>query len=469
MAAEQRRRLAGSRAALRAATASQRSWARMQRPSDSTGGGPGRPRPRRVVVTGLGAITSLGPNAPATWRRLLAGETGIRRVPRRSIPAQHPCLVRGDVDDATVAEPGSSTAKTARNTSRFARLAVEAAGEALLDAGLIDADARDPTADLDGGGAVLGTCVGGTHDDLLPAYETFKERGPGRVPPHLHVMFPHNLAAYAIQARFGMRRPELDGRHRLRHRRPGDRRRLPRDQVRAGAADGRRRRRIDPPPALPRRLRGDAGARHRQQRRPGRGQPPVRRQPGRVRPRRGRRHRRPRGAATTRWRAGRRIYAEVLGFGTSNDAYHPIAPHPEGLGAARAIRAALADGGVDARAGRSRQRPRRLDPGRRPGRGGGDPAPSSASGAARSRSPRSRARSGTAWARPGRSRRSSAILTLADRAASRRPATTARPTRRSASTSSTARRARLDIEVMTKHSFGLGGQNACLVLGRAGH
>jgi 3-oxoacyl-[acyl-carrier-protein] synthase II len=160
--------------------------------------------PRRVVVTGLGAITSLGPSAPATWRRLVAGESGIHRVPDLD-PAQHPCVLRGDVDDASV--PARFLAgKVARNTSRFARLAVEAAGEALLDAGLLGPDLA-PTVDLTDGGALLGTCVGGIYDDLLPAYETFKTRGPARVPPHLHVMFPHNLAAYGIQARFGLGGP----------------------------------------------------------------------------------------------------------------------------------------------------------------------------------------------------------------------------------------------------------------------
>jgi 3-oxoacyl-(acyl-carrier-protein) synthase len=45
---------------------------------------------------------------------------------------------------------------------------------------------------------------------------------------------------------------------------------------------------------------------------------------------------------------GARIYAEVLGFASSNDAYHPIAPLPDGAGGARAMRAALADAGIDA-------------------------------------------------------------------------------------------------------------------------
>ena len=50
----------------------------------------------------------------------------------------------------------------------------------------------------------VGTCVGGTYDDLLPVHEmTLKRESYARVPPHLHVMFPHNLAAYTIQHRFG--------------------------------------------------------------------------------------------------------------------------------------------------------------------------------------------------------------------------------------------------------------------------
>src|SRR5215217_1337334 len=93
---------------------------------------------RRVVVTGLGAISSLGPTATETWTRVLAGETGIRRVDNLD-PAQNPCLIRGDIDESRIPFRFLE-GKTARNTSRFARIAVEAAGEAMIDAGLLDDD-----------------------------------------------------------------------------------------------------------------------------------------------------------------------------------------------------------------------------------------------------------------------------------------------------------------------------------------
>ena len=160
--------------------------------------------PKRVVVTGIGAISSLAPTAPETWRRLLAGETGIRRAVNLD-PGQYACLLRGDVDDSKVSQRFLQ-GKVARNTSRYSRFAVEAAGEALIDAGLLDDDLQ-PTIDLGAAGAAFGTCVGGTYDDVLPVHETFLQRGTGRVPPHLHVMFPHNLAAYTVQNRFGMGGP----------------------------------------------------------------------------------------------------------------------------------------------------------------------------------------------------------------------------------------------------------------------
>ena len=77
------------------------------------------------------------------WDRLLAGESGIRTAENLD-PAIINCTVRGDVDDSHVPNRFLD-GKTLRNTSRFARLAIEAAGEALIDAGLIDGETYEPT------------------------------------------------------------------------------------------------------------------------------------------------------------------------------------------------------------------------------------------------------------------------------------------------------------------------------------
>ncbi|MGI8477474.1 MAG: beta-ketoacyl-ACP synthase II [Thermomicrobiales bacterium] len=298
--------------------------------------------PKRVVVTGLGAISSLGTTAPETWRRVLAGETGIKRVESLD-PSQYPCAVRGDVDNAAV-PARFLDGKTLRNTSRFARWAVEASGEALLDAGLLDVDLA-PTIDLESAGAVIGTCVGGTHDDLLPAYAAFEQRGPGRIPVHLHVMYPLNLAAYAIQARFGMQGPSStvntacatgsqaigDAFHMIKYGYA--------PVMIAGAAES------DSQPMfiagfnVMKALVSDSNDAPERASRPfdasragfvlGEGAGIL------VLEELG--HARARGA---------RIYAEVLGFASTNDAYHPIAPRPDGSGAAKAIVNALSDGNV---------------------------------------------------------------------------------------------------------------------------
>lgn len=298
--------------------------------------------PRRVVVTGVGVISSLAPSAEETWQRLLAGESGIRSVEGLD-PTQHPCRVRGNVDDAAIPNR-FLTGKVARNTSRFARMAVEAAGEALQQAGLLGDD-HQPIVDLVDGGTSIGTCVGGTYDDMLPVHESFLQRGTARVPPHLHVMFPHNLASYTIQSRFGLGGPSStvvtacatgaqaigDGFHAVKYGRA--------PLMVAGATES-----TDHPLfmagfAAMRALVVDSNDSPETASRPfdasragfalgeGAGMVVVEELE----------HARSRGAT---------ILAELLGYGTSNDAYHPIAPHPESAGAARAIEAALADGGI---------------------------------------------------------------------------------------------------------------------------
>lgn len=417
---------------------------------------------KRVVITGLGAISSLGPSAPETWRRILAGETGIRRVDNLD-PAANPCLVRGDVDDKTVPNRFLD-AKTLRNTSRFARLATEAAGEALIDAGLIDAESFTATTDLTDAGSVIGTCVGGAHDDLLPAYETFQSKGPGRVPPRLHVMFPLNLASYNIHQRFGMQGPSNtvntacatgsqaigEAFHQIKYGHA--------PVMVAGAVESDSHPMFIAAFAVMGALATDSNDEPDKASRPfdksragfvlGEGAGILILEELE--------HARARGA---------KIYAEILGYGSSNDAYHPIAPRPDGLGSARAINMALADGDVSPERVAHVQAHAASTP-------TGDPAEASAikevfgDRAAEIPVTSIKGAIGHCMGAAGAIESVVAIYSIAEQ--------TIPPTR---NYTTPDEEIGLDIvhgeprqvafDVMTKHSFGLGGQNACLVIGRA--
>ncbi len=417
-------------------------------------------QPRRVVVTGIGAISALGPSAPETWRRMVAGETGIRRADELD-PAQHPSVLLGKVDRSTVPQRFLS-GKEARNTSFYSKIALEAAGEALLDAGLID-DEFVPTADLSDGGAAFGSCVGGTYDDLLPAHESFLNRGTSRVPPHLHVMFPHNLAAYTVQHRFGLGGPSStvvtacatgsqaigDGFRAIKYGQA--------PLMVAGATESTAHPLFQAGFAAMRALvtdsndNPDAASRPFDASRAGF----VLGEGAAMLVLEDLEHARARGA---------RILAEISGFATSNDAYHPIAPKPDGEGAARAIRAALADAGlgpedvnhINAHAASTpagditEARAIHLVFGER----ARDIPVTSVKGAI-----------GHCMAAAGALETLAAVYTIAEsRIPPTRNYTTPDPEIDLDIVHGDARAA--EVTVMTKHSFGLGGQNACLVLNR---
>jgi len=416
---------------------------------------------RRVVVTGIGAISSLAPTAAETWERILANETGIARIDSLD-PAQHPCILRGDVDDSQV-QSRFLTGKEARNTSRFSRFAIEAAGDALLDAGLLDDDLT-PNMDLSDAGAALGTCVGGTYDDLLPAWQTaFTRESFSRVPPHLHVMFPHNLAAYTIQHQFGMMGPSStvvtacatgsqaigDGFRAIAYGQA--------PLMIAGATESTHHPMFQAGFAAMRALVTDSNDNPDGASRPfdasragfvlgeGAGMLVLE----------DLEHAQARGA---------RIYAEIAGFATSNDAYHPIAPQPDGIGAAKAIRDALADAGVS---------PDDVD--HVNAHAASTPAGDLAEAKAIYRALGERAAQipvtsvkgaiGHCMASAGALETITAVKTLHEqRIPPTRNYRTPDPEIGLDIVHGTAREA--GIAVMTKHSFGLGGQNACLVLRR---
>src|SRR3954454_14583423 len=128
---------------------------------------------RRAVVTGLGAVTPVGNDAPSTWRAAVAGTSGIDWI--RSFDASgYAVRVAAEVkefDATTVASP-----KEVRKLERNVLLALAAGREAVADAGL---DGFDPTRV----GIVLGSAIGGVIG-ILEQGDVLRERGPARVSPN---------------------------------------------------------------------------------------------------------------------------------------------------------------------------------------------------------------------------------------------------------------------------------------------
>jgi 3-oxoacyl-[acyl-carrier-protein] synthase II len=415
--------------------------------------------PRRVVVTGVGAVTSLAANAQDSWRKILAGESGLKRVDLD--PDQNPCLVRGDVDDSSISNRFLD-GKALRNTSRFSRFAVEAAGEALIDAGLV-ADDGSSLADLSDGGSVIGTCVGGAHDDLLAAYTTYENRGPGRVPPHLHVMFPLNLASYTIQWRFGMQGPSNtvntacatgsqaigEAFHQVRYGKA--------PFMVAGAVESDSHPMFIAGFAVMKALATDSNDNP-----PAASRPFDKSRAGFVLGE---------GAGIVVLEdydraiaRGARIYAEVLGYASTNDAYHPIAPRPDGSGSAKAIRNALADGGVDADEVGHIQAHAASTP-------AGDPAEANAIKdvfAERADSIPVTSIKGAIGHCMGAAGAIESVIAILSMAHQIIPPTLnyTTPDDEIGLDIVHGEPRAADFAVSTKHSFGLGGQNACLVFGR---
>jgi 3-oxoacyl-[acyl-carrier-protein] synthase II len=128
---------------------------------------------RRVVVTGLGAVTPIGADAPSTWRAAVAGESGIDFI--RSFDAsEFPVRIAAEVSDFDPSQVASP--KDARRLDRNVLLSLGAAREAVADARLDGAYSPDRV------GILFGTAIGGVLT-ILEQAETLRERGLGRVAP----------------------------------------------------------------------------------------------------------------------------------------------------------------------------------------------------------------------------------------------------------------------------------------------
>jgi 3-oxoacyl-[acyl-carrier-protein] synthase II len=128
---------------------------------------------RRVVVTGLGAVTPIGADAPSTWRAAVAGRSGIdfiRSFDASGFPVRIAAEVK-DFDPSQVASP-----KDARRLDRNVLLSLGAAREAVADAGLDGAYSPDRV------GILFGTAIGGFLG-IMEQAEIMRERGADRVAP----------------------------------------------------------------------------------------------------------------------------------------------------------------------------------------------------------------------------------------------------------------------------------------------
>jgi 3-oxoacyl-[acyl-carrier-protein] synthase II len=288
----------------------------------------------RVVITGLGVITPLGNDVETFWNALVAGESGISKIDTFDV-SEYKSKIAGIVRDF---DPSPIIGREARRMDRFCQFAVAAAKQAMDDANLHMEDENAKRV-----GVYIGSGTGGLQT-LLENHQTLLARGPKRVSPTLVPMMIPNMAAAQVSIFFGAKGPCVTpvtacatGNNAI-----GEAYRMMQagkaDVVLAGGAEAA-------VTGLTLAGFGNATALSTQNEEPKRASRPfdagrdgfvVAEGAGII-------------VLETLQHAKRRnarIYAEVIGYGTSADAYHMVATDPEGSGAAEAMRAAVEDAGI---------------------------------------------------------------------------------------------------------------------------
>ncbi|TWT66528.1 beta-ketoacyl-ACP synthase II [Allorhodopirellula solitaria] len=290
--------------------------------------------PRRVVITGVGVVTSLASDVTTFWDRLTAGASGIHPLSIMDT-SRYKVHFGGDIPDFDVSQ--YVVPKEAKRLDRFTQFAVHAGGQAVADSG-IDFASLDPARC----GVILGSGIGGLNE-IEDQIERMLSKGPDRVSPFTVPKMMLNAAGGNLSIRYGLKGPNYavatacasatnamgDA---VRSIRSGET-----DVVVTGGCEAAITRmglaafqnmkalstRNDEPERASRPF--DTG------------------RDGFVLAE---------GAGLLIFEEyeqakarGAKIYAEVLGYGTTSDAGHITAPDPEGSGAANAMRLAIADSG----------------------------------------------------------------------------------------------------------------------------
>ncbi len=301
---------------------------------------------RRVVVTGLGMVTPLGCGVEVTWKRLVAGESGASRIAAfdvSDLACRIACSIpRGDGSDGTFNPDEWMDAKDQRKVDPFIIYAVTAAKQALDDAGWHPASYEDQVAS----GVLIGSGIGGI-GGIYEASVTLIEKGPRRISPFFIPGRLINLASGHVSIAHKLKGPNHSvvtacstGAHAI-----GDAARLvalgDADVMVAGGAESPINRLSIAGFAACRALSTNFNDDPTRASRPydkdrdgfvmGEGAGVVVLEDYE--------HARARGA---------KIYAELIGYGLSGDAYHITSPAEDGDGAYRCMRAALNRAGITA-------------------------------------------------------------------------------------------------------------------------
>lgn len=290
---------------------------------------------RRVVVTGLGAVTPLGTGVEKTWKAICAGESGIGRITKFD-PAGYEAQIAGEVKDFDPAQ--FIEKKEIKKMDTFIHYAVGAAQLAVDDASLKVSPEKATRV-----GVYIGSGIGGL-GSIEHYHSVLKEKGPGRVSPFFIPMTIINLASGQVAIRVGAKGPNscavtacATGNHCI-----GDAFRLIQrgdaDVMIAGGAEAA---------ITPLGVAGFAAAKALSFRNdePAKASRPFDKdRDGFVLGE---------GAGVVvleelehALRRGVRMYAEVIGYGMNSDAYHITAPSEQGEGAVRCMELAINDAGI---------------------------------------------------------------------------------------------------------------------------
>ena len=156
---------------------------------------------RRVVVTGMGAITPIGNSVEEFWIGIKEGKTGFGPITYFDT-ADYRCKLAAEVKDFDPAQYMDK--KSARRMEQFCQFAVAAAGQAITDAGLT-MEQEDPY--------MVGCSVGsgiGSLQAMEREYDRLKEKGPGRVGPMLVPLMISNMAAGNVSIAYGLKGKSLN-------------------------------------------------------------------------------------------------------------------------------------------------------------------------------------------------------------------------------------------------------------------